>query len=152
MPADDLESLGSAIGLVAELTGWDWGRAHSWLTVQVALGRINPEMHVVSDDSPIRVAFYRLSEVRTACPAAPALPPKRVRLTEVRAWLAARYDAGAVPTERADVDAARQKFPGITRRIVREERHKLLGREQLRRGPRRNCAEKLNGTIRHNSG
>lgn len=133
--AEELRSLGSAIDLVVELTGWDWARSESWLDVQVALGAVNPEVHQ-------SCRSFRLSEIEALLTPPAALPARRINRATVRAWLAERYAAGSAPNERADMAAAEKRFLGITRDVVREERRKLLDPEQLRRGPKRNCAEK----------
>jgi hypothetical protein len=65
---------------------------------------------------------------------------KRFSISELRAYLhehhAKRRQSGKPPTERDDYDAARLKFPGVSRDAVRKERREIMGSDLLRRGRR----------------
>jgi hypothetical protein len=65
---------------------------------------------------------------------------KRVSISELRAWLhdyhAHRRQSGEHPTDRDDYEAAKRKFPGVSRDAVRKERRKILEPDLLRPGRR----------------
>ena len=69
----------------------------------------------------------------------------RFSMSELRVWLrdhhTARRASGKEPTERDDYPAAKRKFPGVSRDVVREERQKILSSALLRPG-RRSAAGK----------
>jgi hypothetical protein len=70
---------------------------------------------------------------------------KRFSISELRAWLHEHHahsrQSGKQPTERDDCEAAKRKFPGVSRDAVRKERRDILGTDLLRRG-RRPATEK----------
>jgi hypothetical protein len=65
---------------------------------------------------------------------------RRFSVSELRVWLrehhTKRRASGNEPTDRDDCEAAKRKFPGVSRDVVRAERREILAPDLLRPGRR----------------